>query len=175
MSYINKVIKKLEQEGRGALSTWQSKSDVIKFYGLQPDEISHLTELEKKSLDKLIGHRFDVADYIEVVGCGGYDFVFMVLNVSKGTVETNSTTGFMKVSWLVDAVVLLEGATVELMVSEPELPSSSLIDALSDPDIGWEISSEVADIIYGVITWEEPILKALNTEIDVEQSYSDTL
>jgi len=174
MSYINKVIKKLEQEGRGTLSTWQSKYDVIKFYGLQPDEISYLTELEKKSLDKLIGHRFDVADYTEV-GIGGYDFTFMVLNVEKGAVETNSTTGFMKVNWLVDAVVLLEGATVELMSVEPELPSSSLIDALSDPDIGWEISSEVADIIYGVITWEEPILKALSTEIYVEQSYSDML
>ena len=174
MSYINKVIKKLEQEGRGALSTWQSKSDVVKFYGLQPDEISHLTELEKKSLDKLIGHRFDVADYTEV-GIGGYDFTFMVLNVEKGAVETNPTTGYIRVEWLVDVVVLLEGATVELMTVEPELPSSSLIDALRDQDIGWEISNEVVDIIYGVITWEEPILKTLNTEIDVVQSYNDTL
>ena len=42
-----------------------------------------------------------------------------------------------------------------------------------NPDIGWEIESEIKDVISDILRSESPLLKALGTYITVEQNYGD--
>jgi len=168
--YILKVIKKLEQEKRGALLGWHDKKEIIDFYGLQKNEIRYLIEMEGKALDKLIGYRFNVTDYPEV-NIGGYDFEFMVIAV-EGNEHDEKEDDYQ---WEVDVAVLLPGATVELMIADPGTPPLELEAAINNTNYGWEIESEIVDVIHHIIIWEEPILKALGAQIDVDQSYTNLL
>ena len=71
--------------------------------------------------------------------------------------------------------VLLPGATVELMIADPGTPPLELEAAINNTNYGWEIESEIVDVIHHIIIWEEPILKALGAQIDVDQSYTNLL
>ena len=72
------------------------------------------------------------------------------------------------VIWEVDASVNLNGATVTLFTTGEE---EKLWDAIDNPDIGWEIESEIKEVIRDILRAESPLLKALGTWITVEQNY----
>ena len=64
---------------------------------------------------------------------------------------------------------LLHGQiTVTLFTTGEE---EKLGDAIDNPDIGWEIESEIKEVIRDILRAESPLLKALGTWITVEQNY----
>jgi len=47
----------------------------------------------------------------------------------------------------------------------------TLGDAIDNENYGWEIESEIGDVIHDIIYEVEPILPALGAYVSVEQSY----
>tara|TARA_R110000824_G_scaffold272192_1_gene460704 strand:+ start:996 stop:1529 length:534 start_codon:yes stop_codon:yes gene_type:complete len=165
-TYIQKVMKAIERESKGT-PDWPNKHHILQFYGLQDTEIDYLLQIERDALDKFKGLQFDVSDYASKVSIGGYDFTFSIYGLEGE--EYISHQALKDTSWTVHAYVKLEGATVELVVSTGE--ALTLEDALSR-DFGWEIESEINDIISDIIVYESPILKALGAYISVETDFS---
>lgn len=164
-TYIQKVMKAIERESKGT-PDWPNKHHILQFYGLQETEIDYLLQIERDALDKFKGLQFDVSDYNSKVSIGGYDFTFSIYGIEEE--EYISHQELKDISWTVHAYVKLEGATVQLMTTGEEM---TLEDAMSR-DFGWEIESEINDIISDIIVYESPILKALGAYISVETDFS---
>ena len=78
---------------------------------------------------------------------------------------------FPQVNWTLETVVLLRGGTVELIIADIEDGPLPLSTAIDNPDYGWEIESEIGDLIHDIIYEVEPILPALGAYVSVDQSY----
>ena len=115
-------------------------------------------------------------DFSDKVSIGGYDFKFVVRGLygeEYGGVweDESGTNNFPQVNWTLEAVVLLRGGTVELMIAEPDDDPLTLQAAIDNADYGWEIESEIGELIRDIIYAEEPILKAVGAFVAVDQSY----
>ena len=172
-NYIQKVVQHLLKNIKGGGPT-PSHRDIIRNYGLQQFDVDYLNKLEEEALDRIKGILFNVKDFFGTVAIGGYDFKFVVrglygeeyMGVNSNDDDDKDT--FPQVNWTVEAVVLLRGATVELMETGETIKLETAID---NPDYGWEIESEIGDLIHDIISAEEPIFKALGAYISVDQSY----
>jgi len=158
--YINKVINALAREAK-SLTYIPNKHNLLDTYAITEEELDYLFEVEGEILDRFKGMEFNTADY---PSSGGYDFKFTITNVTS----TEEVKPIKDVIWEVDASVNLEGATVTLFTTGEE---EKLWDAIDNPDIGWEIESEIKDVITDILRAESPLLKALGTYIIVEQNY----
>ena len=158
--YINKVINALAREAK-SLTYIPNKHNLLDTYAITEEELDYLFEVEGQILDRFKGMEFNTADY---PSSGGYDFKFTITNVTS----TEEVKPIKDVIWEVDASVNLEGATVTLFTTGEE---EKLWDAIDNPDIGWEIESEIKDVITDILRAESPLLKALGTYIIVEQNY----
>ena len=162
--YINKVINALGREAK-SLKYIPNKHNLVDAYALTEEEVDYLYEVEGEILDRFKGIEFNTADY---PSSGGYDFKFSITNVTSYR-DGDSIGGMLKdVIWEVDASVNLNGATVTLFTTGEE---EKLWDAIDNPDIGWEIESEIKEVIRDILRAESPLLKALGTWITVEQNY----
>jgi len=162
--YINKVINALGREAK-SLKYIPNKHNLVDAYALTEEEVDYLYEVEGEILDRFKGIEFNTADY---PSSGGYDFKFSINNVTSYR-DGDSIGGMLKdVIWEVDASVNLNGATVTLFTTGEE---EKLWDAIDNPDIGWEIESEIKEVIRDILRAESPLLKALGTWITVEQNY----
>ena len=162
--YINKVINALGREAK-SLKYIPNKHNLVDAYALTEEEVDYLYEVEGEILDRFKGIEFNTADY---PSSGGYDFKFSIINVTSYR-DGDSIGGMLKdVIWEVDASVNLNGATVTLFTTGEE---EKLWDAIDNPDIGWEIESEIKEVIRDILRAESPLLKALGTWITVEQNY----
>ena len=85
--------------------------------------------------------------------------------------DESGTNNFPQVNWTAEATVLLRGGTVELIIGRPEDGPQPLGDAINNENYGWEIESEIGDLIHDIIYAEELILPALGASISVDQSY----
>jgi len=160
--YINKVINALAREAK-SLTYIPNKHNVLDTYAITEDELDYLFEVEGEILDRFKGMEFNTADY---PSSGGYDFKFSIANVTSS--EGDSGGVIKDVIWEIDAYVNLDGATVTLFTTGEE---EKLWDAIDNPDIGWEIESEIKEVIRDILRAESPLLKALGTWITVEQNY----
>ena len=176
-NYIQKVIGHLLANVKkgGAVPRF---IDIITTYGLTENDVDYLNKLEEEALDRIKGVLFNVTDYREKVSIGGYDFKFVVRGLygeeyrgADWLANEGGPNNFPQVNWTAEAVVLLRGGTVELMISAPEDDPLTLQAAIDDPDYGWEIESEIGDLIHDIIYAEEPILPALGAYVSVDQSY----
>ena len=162
--YINKVINALGREAK-SLKYIPNKHNLVDAYALTEEEVDYLYEVEGEILDRFKRMEFNTADY---PSSGGYDFKFSIINVTSYR-DGDSIGGMLKdVIWEVDASVNLNGATVTLFTTGEE---EKLWDAIDNPDIGWEIESEIKEVIRDILRAESPLLKALGTWITVEQNY----
>ena len=162
--YINKVINALGREAK-SLKYIPNKHNLVDAYALTEEEVDYLYEVEGEILNRFKGIEFNTADY---PSSGGYDFKFSITNVTSYR-DGDSIGGMLKdVIWEVDASVNLNGATVTLFTTGEE---EKLWDAIDNPDIGWEIESEIKEVIRDILRAESPLLKALGTWITVEQNY----
>ena len=172
--YIHKVVQHLLKDVKGGAPT-PSHEAIIRNYGLQPFDVEYLNQLEEEALDRIKGVVFNVSDYSESVGIGGYDFKFVVRGLygeeylgAEWSAETDRGDRFPQVNWVLEAVVLLRGGSVELMETGEEIKLETAID---NPDYGWEIESEIGELIHDIVYAEEPILKAVGAYVAVDQSY----
>ena len=176
-TYVQKVVGHLLTNIKGGAKVPRFR-DIVSEYGLTDDDIEYLNNLEEEALERLKGISFNVTDYIGKVSIGGYDFKFVVRGLygeeymgvdTYGIADEDDT--FPEVNWTVEATVLLRGGTVELIIGRPEDGPMTLESAIDNPDYGWEIESEIGDIIHDVIKAQEPILPALGANVSVDQSY----
>ena len=159
-TYVQKVVGHLLTNIKGGAHVPRFR-DIVSEYGLTDDDIEYLNNLEEEALDRLKGISFNVTDYIGKVSIGGYDFKFVVRGLygeeymgvdTYGIADEDDT--FPQVNWTLEAVVLLRGSTVELMATGEEITLETAID---NPDYGWEIESEIGDLIHDIVSAEEPI------------------
>ena len=174
-NYIQKVVQHLVADLKGGAYV-PRQIDIIQNYGLTPNDVDYLNKLEEEALDRIKGVLFNVKDFSDKVSIGGYDFKFVVRGLygeEYGGVweDESGTNNFPQVNWTLEAVVLLRGGTVELMIGEPDDDPLTLQAALDNADYGWEIESEIGDLIHDIIYEEELILPALGASISVDQSY----
>ena len=175
-NYIQKVVQHLVSDIKGGAHT-PSHRDIIQNYGLTQNDVDYLNKLEEEALDRLKGVLFNVSDYRGRVSIGGYDFKFVVRGLygeeymGVNSFDDNDKDTFPQVNWTVEAGVLLRGGTVELMIADPDNTPLTLQAAIDNPDYGWEIESEIGDLIHDIIYAEELILPALGASISVDQSY----
>lgn len=175
-NYIQKVVQHLLTDIKGGAHT-PRPIDIVLNYGLQPNDVDYLNKLEEEALDRIKGVLFNVSDYRGKVSIGGYDFKFQVQRLYgeeyKGNWDDEELDNkFPQFNWTVEVVVLLRGGTVELMIADPDTDTLTLEAAIDDPDFGWEIESEIGDLIHDIIYEEELILPALGASISVDQSYA---
>ena len=176
-AYIKKVIQHLLKNVKGGAQVPRF-IDIITTYGLTENDVEYLNKLEEEALDRLKGISFNVTDYRGKVSIGGYDFKFVVRGLygeeyrgADWLADESGPNHFPQVNWTVEATVLLRGGTVELMIARPEDGPQPLGDAISNNNYGWEIESEIGDVIQDIIYAEEPILPALGAYVSVDQSY----
>ena len=174
-NYILKVVQHLVADIKGGAYT-PRQIDIIQNYGLTPNDVDYLNKLEEEALDRIKGVLFNVKDFSDKVSIGGYDFKFVVRGLygeeyrgNWGDEELGNK--FPQVNWTIEATVLLRGGTVELMIADPDDDPLTLESAIDHPDYGWEIESEIGDLIHDIIEAEELILPALGASISVDQSY----
>ena len=176
-TYVQKVVGHLLTNIKGGAHVPRF-IDIITTYGLTENDVEYLNKLEEEALDRIKGILFNVTDYLGKVSIGGYDFKFVVRGLygeeymgvdTYGIADEDDT--FPQVNWTLEAVVLLRGGTVELMIANPEDDPLTLEAAIDDENYGWEIESEIGDLIHDIIYEVEPILPALGAYITVDQSY----
>jgi len=176
-TYVQKVVGHLLTNIKGGAQVPRF-IDIITTYGLTENDVEYLNKLEEEALDRLKGISFNVTDYRGKVSIGGYDFKFVVRGLygeeyrgADWLAINAGPTNFPQVNWTVEPTVLLRGGTVELIIGRPEDGPQPLGDAISNNNYGWEIESEIGDIIRDIIYVEEPILPALGAYVSVDQSY----
>ena len=163
--YINKVINALGREAK-SLKYIPNKHNLVDAYALTEEEVDYLYEVEGEILDRFKGIEFNTADY---PSSGGYDFKFSITDVTYTLTDVLEQDVYVKeILWEIDAYVNLDGATVTLFTTGEE---EKLRDAIDNPNIGWEIESEIKEVIRDILRAESPLLKALGTWITVEQNY----
>jgi len=158
--YIQKVIKHLLIDIKGGAHV-PYKSDIISTYGLTQNDLDYLYKIEEEALDRIKGVLFNVRDYIGKVSVGGFDFQFVVQGATHADFDGNR-------GWDVGVEINLEGSTVELMATGEVVKLEIAVD---NPDYGWEIESEMGDVIHDIIYVEEPILAALGASILMGRGY----
>lgn len=166
--FIQKVIQHLKTDILGNIS-WPTKKDIIFNYGLQQNDIDYLHKVEEEAINRIKGVLFNVLDFRLNVGIGGYDFKFLVRDLLY---EEHDVEKYTEIQWILDSVVFLSGATVELIVHDEAIGEGTQLEtAIDNPDYGWEIESEIGDLMADIIYSEEPILRALGAEISIDKSY----
>jgi len=176
-TYVQKVVGHLLSNIKGGAHVPRF-IDIITTYGLTENDVEYLNKLEEEALDRLKGISFNVTDYRGKVSIGGYDFKFVVRGLygeeyrgPDWLADNSGPNHFPQINWTVEATVLLRGATVELIIGRPEDDPVTLGDAIDNENYGWEIESEIGDVIHDIIYEVEPILPALGAYVSVEQSY----
>ena len=176
-TYIQKVVGHLLTNIKGGAHVPRF-IDIITTYGLTENDVEYLNKLEEEALDRLKGVSFNVTDYRGKVSIGGYDFKFVVRGLygeeyrgADWLADESGPNNFPQVNWTVEATVLLRGGTVELIIADIEDEPITLSTAIDNPDYGWEIESEIGDLIHDIIYEVEPILPALGAYVSVDQSY----
>ena len=176
-TYVQKVVGHLLTNIKGGAHVPRF-IDIITTYGLTENDVEYLNKLEEEALDRLKGISFNVTDYLGKVSIGGYDFKFVVRGLyaeeyrgADWLADDSGPNNFPQINWTVEATVLLRGGTVELMIADPEDGTLTLQAAIDDENYGWEIESEIGDLIHDIIYEVEPILPALGAYITVDQSY----
>ena len=175
--YAQKIVKHLLSNVKGGAQIPRF-IDIVTTYGLTENDVEYLNKLEEEALDRIKGVLFNVTDYRGKVSIGGYDFKFVVRGLyseeyrgADWLADDSGPNNFPQFNWTVEATVLLRGGTVELMIAAPEDEPLTLQAAIDDENYGWEIESEIGDLIHDIIYAEEPILPALGAYVSVDQSY----
>lgn len=150
--YIKKILSKLSNP------SWalKNRNDFVDVYGLSEDEyLKGVVDFEFKSLKKLEGEFFSTLTY---KNSGSYDFVFKVtnlqfINYGSGIQSLDGNSLFGEVIRIY--VDIDQGGTVE--ITDELGPATVYIDdkLISDGDVGWEIDSEIRELIIEMILTKE--------------------
>jgi hypothetical protein len=150
--YIKKILSKLSNP------SWalKNRNDFVDVYGLSDDEyLKGIVDFEFKSLKKLEGEFFSTLTY---KNSGSYDFVFKVtnlqfINYGSGIQSLDGNSLFGEVIRIY--VDIDQGGTVE--ITDELGPATVYINdkLISDGDVGWEIDSEVRELVIEMMLTKE--------------------
>ena len=168
--YIKKILSKLSNP------SWalKNRNDFVDVYGLSEDEyLKGVVDFEFKSLKKLEGEFFSTLTY---KNSGSYDFVFKVtnlqfINYGSGIQSMDGNSLFGEVIRIY--VEIDPGGTVG--ITDNLGPATVYINdkLISDGDVGWEIDSEVRELITEIIlTKESDLFNNIRTH-DIIELYTE--
>ena len=168
--YIKKILSKLSNP------SWalKNRNDFVDVYGLSEDEyLKGVVDFEFKSLKKLEGEFFSTLTY---KNSGSYDFVFKVtnlqfINYGSGIQSMDGNSLFGEVIRIY--VEIDHGGTVE--ITDELGPATVYINdkLISDGDVGWEVDSEVRELIIEMIlTKESDLFNNIRTH-DIIELYTE--
>ena len=165
--YVDKVLKRWETD------TMYTKQ-FVDTYGIDTDMAVYIRQKIVEDLKNVpVGKKIWLLDkdFPLDVGIGNYDFEFVIKDISA-FIEPSLVSDRLLLDVIeIDATIYPEGS-VHIDVQEEdygeyELKEFSIYDALKDDDFGWEIESEVKDIIWEYIMSFSPLLKKVRPEIEV--------
>ena len=168
--YIKKILSKLSNP------SWalKNRNDFVDVYGLSKDEyLNGIVDFEFKSLNKLEGKFFSTLTY---KNSGSYDFIFKVtgihfINYRNGIQSVDGNSLFGEVIRIY--VEIDPGGTVG--ITDNLGPATVYINdkLISDGDVGWEIDSEVRELITEIIlTKESDLFNNIRTH-DIIELYTE--
>jgi hypothetical protein len=167
--FIQKVIQHLKQDAK--ITRYPKKSNIIHNYGLQQNDVDYLYKLEADAIQRIKDIPLDTNDFRNAdmdVSIGGYDFKFIIIVDGNEEWYNSDESKPTDLYWTLGAEIKLEGSTVELIASGEII---SLNAAIFDQNFGWQIKSEIGDIVEEIILAKEPILRILGANITIEQLY----
>jgi hypothetical protein len=167
--YVDKVLKRWETD---PMRTKQ----FIDVYGIDTDMALYIRQKIQEDLRNIpVGKKIWLLDkdFPLDVGIGNYDFKFEITDIfdpysSKIAIGTES---LLLDEIQIDVTIYPEGS-VHINVQEEddeeyELKEFSIYDAIGDNDFGWEVESEIKEIIWEYVMSFSPLLKKVRPEIQI--------
>jgi hypothetical protein len=162
--YMNKVLSDVQKNLEKGKAI-----DAKKIYALPPEIVEKFEERAIRKLYRLEGDTIDIDAFQKSVSLGGYYFKFDIgkiifhgnFTVSPEQPYLSLPSGeYQEISVNINnvdgSVDLLDGGTEEL----PQI--------LGDEEIGWEVKSEMTDIIDGIVHLLVPEIVASNIIINID-------
>jgi hypothetical protein len=171
--YVDKVLKRWEVD---PMSTKQ----FVDTYGIDTDMAVYIRQKIVEDLKNVpIGKKIWLLDkdFPLDVGIGNYDFEFEIKDLDVFIEPSLVSYHALTDTIAIESTVYSEGNVLinvqEEHLGEYELKEFSIYDALKDDDFGWEVESEIKDIIWEYVMSLSPLLKKVRPEIEV-QLFSDS-
>ena len=173
--YVDKVLKRLETDP-------MSPKQFIDTFGIDREMAIYIRQKIAEQLRNVpIGKKIWTLgkDFPDDVGVGNYDIKFEITKMTNlfphylldkekyGHISPNNI-----ITELVEVDVKISpSGTVYINVQEDdgeyELKEFSIDDAIRDEDFGWEIESEIKDIVWFYICTFSPLALKFHTESDI--------
>jgi hypothetical protein len=173
--YVDKVLKRLETDP-------MSPKQFIDTYDIDRDMSIYIRQKIAEQLSNVpIGKKISVydKDFPEDISTGNYDISFEITKITNlmpwylldwykyGDVPPNVIlTDMVEVD-----VLLSRSGTVHINIQqddgEYELIEMPIMEAIHDEDFGWEVESEIKDIIWFYICSFSPLALKFRTERDI--------
>lgn len=181
--YVDKVLKMWETDP-------MNSKQFVDTYAIDSDMALYIRQKIVEDLKNVpVGKKIWLLDkdFPLDVGIGNYDFKFTIDKIID-SFDSNSELPPADESWVKNMikrgnvdVILSEEVMIDVKIyhngsvhinvqegdGEYELKEFSIYDALKDNDFGWEIESEIKDIIWEYILSFSPLLKKVRPEIEV--------
>jgi len=157
--YLGKLLPHLKNDPLG------SRIDLKKTFSLSTDEYFDLLEYEVNLINSLKGEIFDTSDP-KWSGCGNYEFEFEI-DVSHIIDKIRSEDkGQLFLKDIIDINVDVDvNGTVYIGSTLVNSPGRewTIREAVDNHRFGWEVISEIRDIVYTILEQRLPLLKNLLT------------
>jgi hypothetical protein len=157
--YLGKLLPHLKNDPLG------SRIDLKKTFSLSTDEYFDLLEYEVNLINSLKGEIFDTSDP-KWSGCGNYEFEFEI-DVSHIIDKIHSEDkGQLFLKDIIDINVDVDvNGTVYIGSTLVNSPGRewTIREAVDNHRFGWEVISEIRDIVYTILEQRLPLLKNLLT------------
>ena len=157
--YLGKLLPHLKNDPLG------SRIDLKKTFSLSTDEYFDLLEYEVNLINSLKGEIFDTSDP-KWSGCGNYEFEFEI-DVSHIIDKIHSEDkGQLFLKDIIDINVDVDvNGTVYIGSTLVNSPGRewTIREAVDNHRFGWEVVSEIRDIVYTILEQRLPLLKNLLT------------
>ena len=157
--YLGKLLPHLKNDPLG------SRIDLKKTFSLSNDEYFDLLEYEVNLINSLKGEIFDTSDP-KWSGCGNYEFEFEI-DVSHIIDKIRSEDkGQLFLKDIIDINVDVDvNGTVYIGSTLVNSPGRewTIREAVDNHRFGWEVVSEIRDIVYTILEQRLPLLKNLLT------------
>jgi len=144
-----------------------SRVDLKNIYSISKEEYLEIVDYEVSVINSLKGEIFDTSNP-KWIGTGNYEFTFEVDNVylSNDIFDKDESNLFSGVGDLIDIDVDVDvNGTVYLYGPErdDEGREWTIREVTSNSDFGWEVISEIRDIIRTILEQRLPVLNNLKT------------
>jgi hypothetical protein len=180
--YVDKVLKMWETDP-------MNSKQFVDTYAIDSDMALYIRQKIVEDLKNVpIGKKIWLLDKdFPDIGTGNYDFKFTIDKIIdsfdqnselppadeawvKNMIKRGNVDVILEEEIMLDATIYPEGSVhidVQEDDGEYELKEFSIYDALNDNDFGWEVESEVKDIIWEYIMSFSPLLNKVRPEIEV--------